>query len=701
MRIKAKLSLGVMAAVSVTLLMGSIFFWSNERSRESVDLLEMQMEKAELMADLKLAISETVMPANDFIITGDGKYLGDFRKLDHKVESLYKKFQGSSLFSAAEKKTIMESSQAYQGLKKVSLQILASDPRDAKLPGLMEEMDYTYAAPAIDRISALREGIRKTLATARLKVDHEQTLARRATVSIIVILACASLFFGITLSRSIVLPLNRATRMLQEIAEGRGDLTRRLEVSSRDELGEMAYWFNRFTDGLQSIVKGILDVSHKVSSTSQGIRTSTQEIHSSANQQMSSTEVTAVSVQQLNASVTAIAEEAREVSEHAIVVAATSEEISEDLAAIARQAEALEELTDHTSSSINEIVASLQQIFANIDNLAHTSGSIATSGSQINASIGEIGSLAREQAANAERVKNDAADMGLTAIQKNRIGIEQVREESEIAARTAQRLDQASRQIGQIVGMISDISEQTTLLSLNATILAAQAGDHGRGFAVVAGQIKELSLRTADSAKKISDLVDHLRTDIAATVQSAERTRESAHEGLKLSNTAEQALTKIVAGAEISRTMSRQVESALDEQLQGLEQVIRGMERSDLMLEEIRRAAAEQRKASLVILSSTEDVLRNARGIRGAITNSSRAGQQLSTIMAEVAARMGRITHSTNEQRQAAKEIFYAIEMIKLGADRNATLMSDFDQMAGELQTESMFLHSQMANFQI
>jgi len=701
MRIKAKLSFGVMAAVSVTLLLGLIFFWSNERSRESVDLLEMQVEKAELMADLKLAISETVMPANDFIITGDQKYLDDFRKLDRKAELLYKKIKESSLFSVTEKKTVLESATAYQGLKRVSLQILASDPRDAKLPGLMEEMDYTYAAPAIDRIGALREGVRNTLAAARLKVDHEQTLARQATVSIIIILAFSSLFFGITLSRSIVLPLNRATRMLQEIAEGRGDLTRRLEVSSRDELGEMAYWFNRFTDGLQTIVKGILDVSHKVSSTSQVMLSSTKEIYSSANQQMSSTEVTAVSVQQLHASVNAIAEEAREVSEHSAEVADTSEGMSEELTVIARQAEQLEELTDHTSSSINEIVASLQQIFASIDNLSDASGSVVASGNQINASIGEIGVLAMEQALTAERVKDEATERGMNAARQNRIGIERVKEESEVAARTAQRLDRDSRQIGEIVGMITDIAEQTTLLSFNATILAAQAGEHGRGFAVVAGQIKELSLRTSVSAKKINNLVEHVRADIAATVLSAERTMERASEGLQLSATAEKALVQIVTGAEASLTISKQVENALEEQLQGLNQVLQGIDRSNAMLDEIKRAAAEQRKASHVILVSTEDVLQNARGIRAATANSSRAGQKLSTIMAEVAARMGKITRSTDEQRQAAKEIFHAIEMIRHGADRNVTLTSDFDRMAGDLETESKVLHAQMANFQI
>lgn len=701
MRIKAKLAVGVTAAVSVTLLLGLIFFWSNERDRESVSILEQQIEKAELVADLQLVISEAVMPANDFIITGDRKYLDEFTKLDRKAGQLYQKIQGSSLFSPAEQKTVRESAAAYQGMQQVSLRILASDPSDRRLPGLMEEMDYRYAAPAIELVGALREGIRTTLATARHKVDQEQAMARRATVGIILLLTCSSLFFGITLSRSIVLPLNRATRMLQEIAEGRGDLTRRLTVSSRDELGDMAYWFNRFTDGLQAIVKGILDVSHKVSATSQAMLTSTKEIYSSANQQMSSTEVTVVSVQQLQASVNAIAEEAREVAEHTTRVAATSEGVSEDLTVIARQAETLEELTDQTSSSINEIVASLQQIFASIDNLAETSGSIVVSGNQINSSIGAVESLAREQALTSGKVKEDAAELGLGAVRKNRIGIEQVKEESEATVRTARRLDQTSLQIGEIVEMITDIAEQTTLLSLNATILAAQAGENGRGFAVVAGQIKELSLRTADSAKRINSLVDHVRSDIAATVHSAERTRESASEGLKLSATAEKALAQIVTGAEASRALSEQVENALDEQLQGLNRVIRGIERSDMMLEEIRRAAAEQRKASRTILASTEEMLRNAQGIRAATANSSGAGQRLSAIMAEVAARMDKITHATEEQHQAAREIFHAIEMIRRGADRNVTLTTDFDRMAGELQTESTFLHSQMANFQV
>jgi len=700
MRIKTKLSLSVVAAVSVTFLMGLVFFWSTWKCQESIVQLEIQMDKAELLAELKLTISEALMPANDYIITGKPEYLESFRKLATGVEGIYARIHKNQNFSTAEKNAVQASILAYQGLKRISFQILNSPPKTPELPALMEEMDYTFAAPAIEHIGKLNEGIHAALNESRKKVNADQLFAKQLVIAFILIISGTSLLFGITLSRSIILPLNRVTGMLQEIAEGRGNLTHRLDASAKDELGLMAFWFNRFIEGLQQIVKGITEVSHKVTTTSHSMRNSSAGVFSAAQQQMVSTETTIASVEQLHASVRAISDETKDISIFSSEAATASAEVSGELASIARQAEALEMQAEQTTSSINEIVASLQQVFASIDALAEVSERAVASGMEIIMARKEIERLVKEQAVTAHRVKDQAAEMGLRAVHQTRLGIEKIKNESEITAETAHRLDTNSQQISNIVDFISEVASQTSLLALNASILAAQAGENGRSFTVVAAEVKELAQRTSASSNQISALVAEVRCDIDATVLSAQRTRESVGEGLTLSATAEQALTEIVADAEMSQSMSKRVDIALDEQGKGLEQVIEGIQQTSAMLEEIKRATDEQRKASHLILSATDHTLTSARSIRTATANTSFAGKNLSEIIVDVASRMDNISRATKEQQMAAESIFAAIEMIRHGADQNVSLTSEFDRLANSLETDSKMLHGQIANFQ-
>ena len=87
------------------------------------------------------------------------------------------------------------------------------------------------------------------------------------------------------------------------------------------------------------------------------------------------------------------------------------------------------------------------------------------------------------------------------------------------------KLGVRSDEIGKILNVIDDITDQTTLLALNAAILAAQAGEHGKGFSVVAEEIKDLAERTAFSTQEIGSLIQSVQEEVKGTVQAmGERT---------------------------------------------------------------------------------------------------------------------------------------------------------------------------------
>ena len=95
------------------------------------------------------------------------------------------------------------------------------------------------------------------------------------------------------------------------------------------------------------------------------------------------------------------------------------------------------------------------------------------------------------------------------------------------------KLGGRSDEIGKILNVIEDITDQTTLLALNAAILAAQAGEHGKGFSVVAEEIKDLAERTAFSTQEIGSLIQSVQQEVKGTVQAMGEGWKSVDDGLE------------------------------------------------------------------------------------------------------------------------------------------------------------------------
>ena len=150
-----------------------------------------------------------------------------------------------------------------------------------------------------------------------------------------------------------------------------------------------------------------------------------------------------------------------------------------------------------------------------------------------------------------------------------------------------------SREIDTILDVIQEITERTSLLALNASIIAAQAGVHGRGFAVVADEIKNLALGVATSTKDIAVIVRSLQQDIQRVVESIHAGENDVKQGMERTRQAEKALQTIISSAKHSSSMVISIVAALDELMTTSREVSNSMGQVNLMTEEITTAARE------------------------------------------------------------------------------------------------------------
>lgn len=231
---------------------------------------------------------------------------------------------------------------------------------------------------------------------------------------------------------------------------------------------------------------------------------------------------------------------------------------------------------------------------------------IATAVEELSASIDEVGGhgestrvIVQQSASRSEESESSIAQM-----------VEEMQSMSSSVRKTSGRLqdlESFSRQIDSIIGVINDVAEQTNLLSLNAAIEAARAGDFGRGFAVVAGEVRSLAERTSDSTVEIASTVQQIHKATREAVQDMQATVTRVEGGVESAEVASAAIREIRAGtseiilavnniSEVLKNQSdatRSIASEVDGVASGVEDMSQSAKRSSDSAEQLNVMAAE------------------------------------------------------------------------------------------------------------
>jgi methyl-accepting chemotaxis protein len=259
--------------------------------------------------------------------------------------------------------------------------------------------------------------------------------------------------------RYIIRPLDNTVKMMQDIAEGEGDLTKRLAITSNDEIGELARWFNNFIENIHGLIQDVADNSAQLEKASSVLAATSGQLANGAANLSSQVRSSTALTREISGNVHDVTETAEAMSGHANIIADSSRE---------------------TSANVTSVAAAVEEMNATISEVAR--------------SCAKAQELAGQGAAESSSVRD------------------------EINA-----LNEAAQDIGTIVDIITRITGQVNLLALNATIEAAGAGDAGRGFAVVANEIKELAKQTAGATEGIGTSIQAIQDKTSAVFESINR----------------------------------------------------------------------------------------------------------------------------------------------------------------------------------
>jgi twitching motility protein PilJ len=213
--------------------------------------------------------------------------------------------------------------------------------------------------------------------------------------------------------------------------------------------------------------------------------------------------------------------------------------------------EQLRSLVQTINDTSVQVASSAQETQATAMHLAeaaeHQAQEINSASDRINEIAASINQVSRNSAESADVAQRSVqiATKGAGVVRETIAGMDSIRDQIQETSKRIKRLGESSQEIGSIVELINDISEQTNILALNAAIQAASAGEAGRGFAVVADEVQRLAERASNATKRIETLVQAIQSDTNEAVSSMEQTTSEVVAGARLAEDAGTALGEI------------------------------------------------------------------------------------------------------------------------------------------------------------
>ncbi len=341
------------------------------------------------------------------------------------------------------------------------------------------------------------------------KKDELFSVVNKNIYIVIIMMAitqAAALVISLLITKTLVKPISIVDTTVNQIASGKADLTQRLEVTTKDEIGSLVQGFNSFMEKLQNIIKQIQSSNSELTSVEESLGVSVQDASSSITEILSNIESVAVQVgNQSNA-------------------------------------------VSQTSAAVTQIAENINSLETMIQNQANGVSNASTAVEEMIGNISAVNSSVEKMASSFEQLETSSTN----GIEQQKLVDQQISEVAE-QSKTLQDANLA----------IASIASQTNLLAMNAAIEAAHAGEAGKGFAVVADEIRKLSETSSSQSKRIGAELRLIVDTIKRVVDASAKSKESFNYVSTLITDTDELVRQIRAAMEEQQAGSKQILESL------------------------------------------------------------------------------------------------------------------------------------------
>jgi len=249
-----------------------------------------------------------------------------------------------------------------------------------------------------------------------------------------------------------------------------------------------------------------------------------------------------------------------------------------------RMVENLRRTTADISEAVNLLGSSASEILAATTQVASGTAETATAISETTTTVEEVrqaGQLSSKKAQNVSDIAKRVAQVsqsGQKAVEETAAGMRHIRDQMDSIAATIIRLSEQSQSIGGIIASVTDLADQSNLLSVNAAIEAARAGEQGKAFAVVAQEIRSLAEQSKQATTQVREILGDVQKATSAAVMATEQGSKAVEAGVRQSAQAGEAIKVLAEGIGEAVQAATQITASSQQQVVGMDQIGTAME---------------------------------------------------------------------------------------------------------------------------
>ena len=481
-------------------------------------------------------------------------------------------------------------------------------------------------------------------------------------------------------------PLAKLVDGTQAIADG--DLSTHVEIDSGDEIGLLARIFNSMAESLRQLVSQVNHSVNDVGEVARMLEERGSGLAQNAERQDAATSDTTEAVDQVGESIRGVNEDVENLAESMRETSSSIAEMQASIAEVAGHMDHLSGSIETTSAAVNQVAANTNEVVQGVETLNQATGDSTFRLEQLSSSVKRV----KANAQASHELSADAsqeASRGLEAVQQTITAMGEISSSFHEFESRLRRLSEKSDSIDAILKVIRSVVERTSMLSLNASIIAAQAGEHGKAFSVVAEEVNNLAQSTERSTHEIAELIQAVHEDTAAAVMAAEEGASKVEVGVQRSNVAGTVLQVI---SEKSRHSAERVRDDLSSVEQAMSAVNQSVERFGL-------SARDQLNATTDIASAIESIRQMGLDVRRSTDEQRHGSVLIMNSITEVSGLISHIAEATQDQTKSAENIYHALEVFReVTSDTNVSVEA-INQMVAMLSERAVKLEAEIGRF--
>jgi methyl-accepting chemotaxis protein len=551
----------------------------------------------------------------------------------------------------------------------------------------------------VEKSSRLHDkmGAFKEKSEARSRAWVKRVIVSLAVLAVMAMVIATSLLYSVY--RSLVRPVTSMSAIAEKMSHG--DLTPEIDIRRGDEIGCLAGALSRMTANLRQTIRRATEAQKRICATAEIVTLTASGMVEEVKVQHKAVAQTADSLGKVNEFIVGLSHSTEALTNSATVASAAITEMMASVEQIAGNASQVHEQARETGASIVEMINANETIADSIEKLFDLSRSTSTSIVQINATVREVEQRASESAGLAEKVSFLSTSRGMTSIQKTVEGISVIETAVMDLWESVKRLEAKSGEIGKINTVIEDIASQTSLLSLNATIQAAQAGKHGKGFAVVATEVRNLAHRTSLFTKEIGELIAYIQKESSKTMNKAQSVVTVVSEGIALVTEVKEGLAGINESAQTASSKAAEIQQATIKEVDGINLITSSVKDLQNHTQQISTSAQMQLQGNRQVKAALDQFISLTSEIWVAVDQQRLAGRQIAQIAFEFAEHALQVNLAIDHQKGETGQIVHFMKLLNAAADKLQDAAGQLMETIAPLNGEAEVLNAQLGLFRL